>query len=80
MGTKARSNVGPDLTHVASRTQLAAGILDNTQDNLHKWLEDPESIKPGNKMARQATVYTDETKKLNDPEISALVAYLQTLK
>ncbi|GIT16072.1 MAG: hypothetical protein CM1200mP37_6530 [Chloroflexota bacterium] len=31
-------------------------------------------------MARQATVYTDETKKLNDPEISALVAYLQTLK
>ncbi|GIT16073.1 MAG: hypothetical protein CM1200mP37_6540 [Chloroflexota bacterium] len=24
MGTKARSNVGPDLTHVASRTQLAA--------------------------------------------------------
>ena len=80
MGTKARSNVGPDLTHVASRTQLAAGILDNTQDNLRKWLEDPESIKPGNKMARQATVYTDETKKLNDPEISALVAYLQTLK
>lgn len=80
MGTKARSNVGPDLTHVGSRTKIAAGILDNNQENLRKWLEDPGSIKPGNRMSLQASVYTDKTKTLNDSEISAIVAYLQTLK
>lgn len=77
---RARGRVGPDLTHVAGRTTLAAGIMDNTQENLRRWLEDPATIKPGNIMAKQAAIYNDPSLRLTEQEISALVAYLWGLK
>jgi cytochrome c oxidase subunit 2 len=40
----------PDLTHIGSRTSIAAGVLDNSAERLHQWLKDPEYFKPGNKM------------------------------
>lgn len=43
----ANSRVAPDLTHVASRRQLGAGILENTPANMHSWLKNPQHIKPG---------------------------------
>jgi len=43
----ANSRVAPDLTHVASRRQLAAGILENTPANMRSWLKNPQHIKPG---------------------------------
>src|SRR6185437_6333661 len=49
-GTDAHGAVGPDLTHVASRLTLAAGVLENTPQNLSKWLRDPQHVKPGNRM------------------------------
>src|SRR4029434_3395354 len=39
--------VAPDLTHVGSRKQLGAGILDNTPANMRLWLKSPQHIKPG---------------------------------
>jgi cytochrome c1 len=54
--------------------------MDNTQANLRMWLEDPNQAKPGNIMATEAPVYTDPTKKLAEPEVSALIAYLRSLK
>jgi len=83
--------VGPNLTHVASRSTLAAGVFENrdefdkvnpslVQANLREWLEDPLKAKPANIMAMQAAVYTDKNKALSEPEISALVAYLSSLK
>jgi cytochrome c oxidase subunit 2 len=39
--------VAPDLTHVASRQQLAAGILENNPVNMRRWLKNPQHIKPG---------------------------------
>jgi cytochrome c oxidase subunit 2 len=77
---RARGTRGPNLTHLASRKHLAAGIMENTQINLRRWLEDPDEVKPGNLMGRDAPVYTDPAKKLTEPEISALVAYLRSLK
>ena len=88
-GSKGR--VGPNLAHLASRQDLAAGMLDNSnpdgsvndsylQENLRKWIQDPNSIKPGNIMSAQAAVYTDPNKKLTEEQISALVNYLTTLK
>ena len=50
------------------------------QENLRKWIEDPNSIKPGNIMSAQAAVYTDPNKNLTEEQISALVNYLTTLK
>ncbi len=77
---KAYGEVGPELTHFSSRKHLAAGIMDNTHENLISWLTDPDSIKPGNIMAKNAAVYNDSEKSLSDPEISALAAYLRSLE
>ena len=37
-GTTAGSRVGPDLTHLASRSTIAAGMLPNTIGNLGGWI------------------------------------------
>lgn len=43
-------DVGPDLTHLASRRTLAAGVLPNTREALGRWIIDPEGVKPGSRM------------------------------
>ena len=77
---RARGTKGPDLSHVASRRHIAAGLLENNKINLRKWLENPEDVKPGNIMYKDARVYTRPEKKLTEAQISALVAYLRGLK
>jgi cytochrome c oxidase subunit II len=69
-GTNATGAVGPDLTHVASRTTLAAGTIANTPDDLARWIADPQSVKPGTQMP--GTTLTPE-------EMQELVAYLESL-
>ena len=49
-GTNASGDLGPDLTHLASRRTLGAGILENTTGNLAGWIVDAQAIKPGNHM------------------------------
>jgi cytochrome c oxidase subunit 2 len=49
-GTKAQGKVGPDLTHFGSRATFAGGVLENNPENLRKWLENPQAVKPGNLM------------------------------
>src|SRR5690606_22604145 len=63
--------IGPDLTQFADRSRIA-GILHPTEENLYKWLKDPESIKPGNKM-------TGAYPELSDEEIEKISAYLMQL-
>ena len=70
-GTTAVGNVAPDLTHVASRTLLGAGILENTPANLRRWIADPQRFKPGALMPAY---------KLSDEQLDELTAYFQTLK
>ena len=77
---KAKGKIGPNLTHFGSRQHMAAGILDNNQVNLRNWIRDPDMIKPGNIMSAQAAVYVDPNKSLTEKQISALVAYLTSLK
>ncbi|MEZ5277573.1 MAG: cytochrome c oxidase subunit II [Opitutaceae bacterium] len=69
---------GPTLTHFGSRTTLAAGLLDNTDENLAHWLRDPDSVKPGNIMYRDG--YVINNIQLTEDDIQALVAYLHSLK
>jgi cytochrome c oxidase subunit 2 len=74
---------GPDLTHLGSRTSIAAGVLDNSAERLHQWIKHPEYFKPGNKMYHGGyiDVQTKQPKfTLTDAEIDALVAYLHSLK
>lgn len=63
--------LGPNLTHVGSRTTLAGGILTNTSEELARWLRDPPGEKPGSLMPDID---------LTEAEITALVAYLESLK
>jgi len=49
-GTPADGTVGPDLTHLASRQTLAAGVFENTPENLMKWIRDPQRYKPDSHM------------------------------
>jgi cytochrome c oxidase subunit 2 len=70
-GNAAQAEVGPKLTHFGSRQTLAAGILDKAPDNLARWLKNPQAVKPGSLMPNLG---------LPDDDITALVAYLQSLK
>ncbi len=70
-GTAANAGVGPDLTHFSSRRQLGAGIAENTPANLHRWLADPQQVKPGVKMPNF---------KFTEPQLNELVDYFETLK
>ena len=71
---------GPNLTHFASRDTFAGAIENITEENLTSWLVDPESFKPGNRMARLAPAFNDSSLALGDEDIAALVAYLMSLK
>ena len=65
----------PNLTNFGLRTSLAAGVLDNTPENLARWLKDPQKVKPTNYMP---TLWeTDDPNR--DEEIEAIVAYLLSL-
>jgi cytochrome c oxidase subunit 2 len=66
----AGARVGPDLTHIASRTTFAGAIVPFTTEKLTAWLDDPKSVKPGAKMPDYG---------LSPDEIRALVAYLESL-
>ena len=52
-----------------SSSFLVAGMLQNTPENLHKWLSNPDSVKHGTLMVLP--------RKLTDAEIALLVAYLR---
>ncbi len=70
-GTSAAGQVGPDLTHFASRLTIAAGTLPNTKGNLAGWIADPQTIKPGNHMA---------TVPVKAEDMQPLVDYLESLQ
>lgn len=70
-GTPAGSNIGPNLTHVASRSMIAAATLQNTRDHLQQWVTDSQAIKPGNKMPQN---------NLSPADLDALLEYLGSLK
>jgi cytochrome c oxidase subunit 2 len=70
-GTTASSRVGPDLTHLASRSTIAAGMLPNTIGNLGGWILNPQALKPGSRMPPN---------QISGPELQDLLAYLETLR
>jgi len=70
-GIDAYATAGPDLTHIASRSTLAAGTLINNKGSLSGWVVNPQALKPGSNMpANEMT-----PQQLND-----LVAYLESLQ
>jgi cytochrome c oxidase subunit II len=70
-GTIANGRFGPDLTHLMSRGTIASGAAENTPEKLRLWIQSPDAIKPGSLMPAM---------KLNDPDLDALVSYMETLR
>jgi cytochrome c oxidase subunit II len=71
LGTVANGRFGPDLTHLMSRDTIAAGAATNTPENLRLWIQNPNMIKPGSLMPAM---------ELDEKELDALIAYLETLR
>ncbi len=70
-GTTAGGLVGPDLTHIGSRQQLASATLPLNRGSLGGWILDPQNIKPGAHMPATA---------LRGDEVDPLISYLMGLK
>jgi len=70
-GTVANGRFGPDLTHLMSRSTIAAGAAANTPENLRLWIQNPEAIKRGSLMPAM---------QLSKSDLDALMGYLETLR
>lgn len=70
-GTTAGGALGPDLSHLMSRKTIAAGTAPNDAGHLAAWIADPQHVKPGNLMP---------ILDLSGPQLTAIEAYLETLK
>lgn len=69
-GTAAAGDLGPDLTHLMSRSTIASGMLANNRGNLAGWIANPDGIKPGAKMPAVP---------LSGAQLQAVLNYLSTL-
>lgn len=70
-GTNATSDVGPDLTHFASRLEIGAGVMENEPAQLAEWIVATQRHKPGNLMPSFP---------LAGEDLQALIAYLESLE
>jgi cytochrome c oxidase subunit II len=70
-GTPAQGTVGPDLSHLATRSTLAADTIPNNPSELERWILNPQAIKPGDRMPDLG---------LTPGQAREIVAYLDSLK
>ena len=70
-GTTAAGKVGPELTQIASKKNIAGTLSPVNAENLTKWLKNPQAVKPGTQMPNLG---------LSDQTVADIVSYLITLK
>jgi cytochrome c oxidase subunit II len=70
-GTSASGDVGPDLTHLATRSYLAGLVLPNRPADLARWVAHPQQVKPGSLMPDLP---------LGRAQLADVVAYLDGLR
>ena len=71
-GTEADGRVGPDLTHIASRQTIAAGLLPTNVANIARFIHSTDHVKPGVEMPSFGV--------LPDTEIDAIAQWLGRLE
>ena len=71
-GTPADGVVGPDLTHVASRLSIGAGILPTEQEAFYRWTAHTGEVKPD--------VLMPSFGMLPEEDLTAIAAYLTALR
>jgi cytochrome c oxidase subunit II len=67
-GTSAGAHYGPDLSHIAGRRTLAAGLLPNNAGTLAAWIENAHGLKPENLMPNQ---------NLSGEDLTDVIGYLE---
>jgi cytochrome c oxidase subunit 2 len=67
---RAKDDIGPNLTHLFSRSVFAGATYELNEANLRSWLQDSQAMKPGNDMIVN----------LSSDDIDNLMAYLTKLK
>jgi cytochrome c oxidase subunit 2 len=79
--------IGPNLTHFATRATIAAGLYPNDARYVARWIKNARKLKPGVLMPTiglneydPLTGATMKTGGLTDQQIADIVAYLQALK
>lgn len=70
-GSAADGRLGPDLTHIASRRTLGAAVIENTPENLRRWIDETWEVK--NDIVMPEVPLTDD-------EVEAIATYLETLE
>jgi cytochrome c oxidase subunit 2 len=65
--------MGPNLAGIGTRKMIGAGWLENTDEHLARWIQNPDQYKQGTLMGTAMT-----NAKITDAEAQALVAYLRT--
>ncbi len=80
-GTRAVGALGPNLTRIGGRMTIGAGLLENTPENLFRWIKAPASVKPGVQMpgAQEGGGGFPPTN-LTDDQVRAVAAYLSSLR
>jgi len=78
-GLEAPANLGPDLTNLACRDTIAAGMLVNNRENLEMWIDNPGAVKPSNYMAVQITDGLIR-ERYGDEGFNELIDYLLSLQ
>jgi cytochrome c oxidase subunit 2 len=87
-GTNFASTIGPNLTHIASRNTIGAGLFPNDAKHLALWIKNARRMKPGIIMPTIGATEIDPILKkaptgmpsLTDAQIADVVAYLRSLK
>lgn len=70
-GTSAIGKVGPELTHIASKPNIAGVLSPVNAENLQRWVKNPPAVKPGTQMPNLG---------LDDQTIEDITKWLLTLK
>jgi cytochrome c oxidase subunit 2 len=70
-GTPANGRPGPDLTHLASRRSIAAGLMPFSRAAVQGWIAQPAALKPGTNMPAVS---------LSPSDADAVARYLAGLK
>jgi len=80
-GTGAAGVIGPNLTLLGRRATIAGGWLENTEENLVRWITAPQEIKPGVLMPGvdwDAPNWPQT--RLTEDQVRAVAAYLYSLR
>lgn len=78
--------IGPNLTHVGSRSTIAGGLFPNDTRHLSLWIKNSRLMKPGVIMPTlgqgqyDPILHATQKSGLTDRQIADIVAYLQALK